>query len=209
MTIRRPVITLALLVLALPITAWANSLSFQTTGGQITANGTVLTINTSTLSSLGGPQGGPVTGNLGIASLTTGALLSGNLATGATFAAGGSFTITGNGTNGVPVGAIFNGSFLSPVTWTAIWNPNAGPGHRGAWYYTLSGTVRGKLNDGGFMTGRISFATTDVPRGAQFSTFANLGNGTGEVAVPEPGTLALLATGLASVAMLVRRRWWN
>lgn len=209
MTIRKPAATLALFLLVLPIAAWANSLSFQTTGGQITSNGTMLTIYASTLSRMDGFQGIPITGNLGAASLTTGALLSGNLATGATFAAGGSFTITGDGTDGIPSSAIFNGSFLSPVTWTAIWNPNAGPGHRGAWYYTLTGTIRGRLNDGRLMTGRISFATTDVSSGVQFSTFANLGNGSGELVVPEPGTLALLATGLASVAMLVRRRWWS
>ena len=207
MTIRKPAATLSLFLLVLPIAAWANSLSFQTTGGQITSNGTMLTIYASTLSRMDGFQGIPITGNLGAASLTTGALLSGNLATGATFAAGGSFTITGNGTNGIPRGAILNGSFLRPVTWTAIWNPSAGPGHRGAWYYTLTGTIRGTVQNGRVFTGRIGFATTDVPGGAQFSTFTNLGNGSGELVVPEPGTLALLATGLASVAMLVRRRW--
>lgn len=208
MTIRKPTITLALLILALPIAAWANSLTFQTTGGQITSNGTVLTINASNLSGLSGFQGGPVTRNLGNASLTTGALLSGNLATGATFAAGGSFTITGNGANGIPVGAIFSGSFLSPVTWTATWIPNAGPKHEGSWFYVLAGTVRGTLNNGQVSTGKITFSTHDMPRGALFSSSANLANGSGEVVVPEPSTLALLATGLASVALLIRRRCW-
>jgi len=67
--------------------------------------------------------------------------------------------------------------------------------------------VRGTTDDGQVMSTRITFATTDVSRGAQFSSFANLAGGSGQVVVPEPGTLALLASGLGGIAMLVRRRW--
>jgi PEP-CTERM motif-containing protein len=200
------IVALSILLLALPLAAWANSVSFQTSGGQITSSGTFLTIKTSTLTSMAGLPEGSVTGNLGWASLTTGVLLSGNAATGATFAAGGSFTLTANGANGIPAGMLFSGTFLSPVTWTAAFNPEANFG-QGAWYYTLSGIVRGTLSDGRAWRGNIRFATTDVPRSAQFSSFANLSGGSGQVAVvPEPGTLALLASGLAGVAMLVRRK---
>jgi len=39
---------------------------------------------------------------------------------GGTFAAGGSFVITGNGTDGIENGVIFSGAFNCPVAWTLI-----------------------------------------------------------------------------------------
>jgi hypothetical protein len=202
--LRRPAIALPLLLLTLPITATANSIGFQTNGGQITSNGTALSISNSRLSHLSGVSGA-AGGNLGWASLTTGSLLSGSLASGATFAAGGSFTLTGSGAHGIPAGVIFGGSFLSPATWTATFNPDA-DGGRGAWYYALTGVVRGTLSTGRTVRGRISFSATDVPRGAPFSAFANLAGASGQVVVPEPSTLALLASGLGGLAILVRRK---
>jgi hypothetical protein len=76
-------------------------------------------------------------GNLGTVTLTTGALISGTLQMGGTFAAGGSFTITGNGSDGLPNGTIFSGTFNAPVTWTLITLGN------GTHNYTLTGTVIG------------------------------------------------------------------
>ena len=200
-------IRILLIMFALPIAAWANSTSFNSSGGQITSNGSELTLNASTLTAVTGLFGGPVTGNLGAVSFTTGSLMTSSLAAGATFAAGGSFSLSGNGTNGLPTGVVFNGTFSSPTIWTATFMPNFGPNHQGAWFYTLSGKVTGVLSGGERLSANVNFFSNDVPNGQQFSNFANLKNGTGNVLVPEPGSLALTATGLMGLAFLVRRKW--
>ena len=69
----------------------------------------------------GANGGGLITGNdLGSVSLHNRSTLSGDLQMGGTFAGGGSFTITGNGTNGIPNGTLFAGTFDGPVTWTLV-----------------------------------------------------------------------------------------
>ena len=86
---------------------------------------------------------GLITGNdLGTLTLSTGALLSGNLQMGAVFGPPEptlcrSFVITGDGMGGIPNGVIFNGTFHGPVTWTPITLAN------GIHNYTLSGDVTG------------------------------------------------------------------
>ena len=196
-----------LILFILPIAAWANSTSFQSSGGQITSNGSVLTLSSSALTGVTGMFGGPVTGNLGTVSFTTGSLMMGSLAAGGTFAAGGSFTLSGNGTNGLPSGVVFSGTFSSPSVWTATFVTGAGPKGQGAWFYSLSGNVTGVLTGGQRLSAKVTFFTNDVPSGQQFSNFANLKNGMGSVLVPEPGSLALTATGLMGLAFLVRRKW--
>ena len=82
--------------------------------------------------------GGLITGSdLGSVSFSTGALTSGSLQMGGTFAGGGWFTIAGNGTNGIPNGTLFTGSFTGPVTWTLVTLAN------GTHNYTLTGSVSG------------------------------------------------------------------
>ncbi len=147
---------------------------------------------------------GSVSGNLGTVTLTTGSLLSGSLAAGATFAAGGSFTITGNGSNGLPTGTLFSGTFTGPVTWTATFVPNAD--QHGAWVYTLKGNISGTLMNGQKISGTITETTFDISHGTQFSTSGRLDLGSANLTVPEPGTLGLLATGLIGLAMVIRRR---
>jgi hypothetical protein len=75
---------------------------------------------------------------LGTVTFTTGSLLSGSLATNAVFNSGGSFTITGNGTNGVPNGVLFSGSFTSTVTWAY-----ASTLSNGSEVFDISGKVSG------------------------------------------------------------------
>jgi hypothetical protein len=112
----RRILLLALLALALPMVAWADSsIDVSNRGGTITGSSAGLSLTGSTLFAFGSAVGS----NLGSVSFTTGAFTSGNAQMGGTLAAGGSFTITGNGTNGVPNGTIFSGTFTS-ATWTLI-----------------------------------------------------------------------------------------
>jgi hypothetical protein len=204
--INKPAKLLSIVLFACPLSVWANNIGFQSSGGQITSNGSILNVSSSTLTSINGITGsGAISGNLGIVSFATGALISGSLADGGRFAGGGSFSMIGNGSNGLPNGVIFHGQFSGPVTWTASFVPNGNAGI-GAWFYTLSGSIAGTLNNGQSFSAKIQFSTRDVARGQQFSNVANLSNGTGAVTVPEPGTLGLLATGLFGVAAVVRRR---
>jgi hypothetical protein len=205
MSIKRAVL-LFTLSLALPLVAWANSVDVSNSGGRITSNGTTLTLSGSTLVGVEGFGSRPLSGTLGYVTLTTGNLISGSLAAGGTFAAGGSFTLAGNGINGLSSGTLFSGTFTGPVTWTATWTPNMGPNHQGAWIYTLKGNVTGMLSSGTKVSGTIIETTFDVSNGRQFSTMANLNGGLANLSVPEPGTMALLATGLIGLAMLIRRK---
>ena len=95
------VLWMVLLALALPMAAFANnSVDFTNSGGTLTGSSAGLSLTGSTLIAVNGLNGlGLVTGNnLGSVSFTTGALLSGDLQSGGTFAAGGAFDIMGNGT---------------------------------------------------------------------------------------------------------------
>src|SRR5713226_3022321 len=109
---------LALLTLALPLSAMASSVDISSQGGTlwVGSNG----ISTSSSSGFTSPSKvGLVKGlggknfaglNLGRLTFSTGALTSGSLATGATFAAGGSFTISLNGSvKGLPNATVFQG----------------------------------------------------------------------------------------------------
>jgi hypothetical protein len=199
------VIMLALLAFGVPIAAQANEIVFNNTGGTIAVGvGQSVSLSGSSLTGFTGLNGIPITGALGTVRFTTGPLASGNLGTGGSFAAGGSFTITSNGSNGLPGGVVFTGSFSGPVTWTAVFNPG-GQGGKGNWSYVLSGTISGLVNRSPAEGGTVQF-TFDVPNGKQLSQAVRLSGGTTTVTVPEPGTLGLLGTGLLGLAGLLRRK---
>src|SRR5579863_10197959 len=113
---------MVLLALALPMAAFASSgVDFTNSGGTLSGSSEGLSLSGSELISVNGLNGmGDVTGDLGSVSFTTGSLSGGSLQMGGTFNAGGSFVIDGNGTNGIPSGALFTGSFTGPVTWTLV-----------------------------------------------------------------------------------------
>jgi hypothetical protein len=206
----RKVLWVALLSLALPLAASANSSNvvFQNTGGNLVVGGTkahpTLQLTNSVLTSFTGLNGITHTGTLGSFNFLTGAMTSGTLGTSGSFA-GGSFLIMGNGTNGVANGVLFNGTFSGPISWVGSFNPSGNHG-LGAWTYVLSGSIGGTLSNGAYAQGGTVQFTFDVPKGKQFSKSVRLSQGVTTVTVPEPGTLGLLGTGLFTLAGLVRRR---
>src|SRR5258705_3104646 len=115
----KKVVLLAVLALALPLAAFADSsIDISNAGGTISGGASGFSLTGSSLFKVGSAVGS----NLGTLTFTTGAFTSGNAQLGGTLAAGGSFIITGNGTNGVPNGVIFSGTFTStpssPITWS-------------------------------------------------------------------------------------------
>src|SRR6266700_1463145 len=196
---------MVLLALALPMAAFANnSVDFTNSGGTLSGSSAGLTLSGSELIAANGLNGlGLVTGDLGSVSFSTGALMAGgSLQMGGTFAAGGSFVITGNGTNGIPNGAVFSGTFSGPATWTLVTLAN------GTHNYTLSGAVNGTWYNGSAVFGATTQLTINTGRGF-FNGTTSISSGDTHIvtSVPEPGTLCLLGTGLVGIAGAMHRKF--
>lgn len=187
----RRVLLLVLLALALPAMTWASSsIDISNAGGTITGTSAGLSLMGSVLFKYGSTVGS----NLGSVTFTTGAFTSGDMMNGGTLAPGGTFTISGNGTNGVPNGVIFSGTFTNSPTWTYETLAN------GTHVYTLKGAIAG-----GGAVGATAQLTVNVGKGL-FSGSADLSSGDTNLSVPEPGTLGLLGTGLLGIGGLMRRK---
>src|ERR1700682_4977986 len=195
------VLWLTVLALALPLAAFADSVDFTNSGGILAGCSNGLSLNGSALVAVNGVGGsGRVTGsNLGSVGFSTGALTSGSLQMGGTFAAGGSFTITGNGSSGIPNGTIFSGTFSGPATWTLVTLAN------GTHNYTLTGVVAGTLG-GNFQTDGVTVQLTINTGRGLFNGRTHISSGDTNVVVPEPGSLSLLGTGLLGLAGVVGRK---
>jgi hypothetical protein len=196
----KKIVVLLALALALPLAAFAGSnVDFSNSGGTLAGSSSGLSLTGSTLIAVNGFNGGGlITGsNLGSVTFSTGTLATGDLQMGGTFNAGGAFTITANGSGGLPNGVLFSGTFTG-ATWTLVTLAN------GTHNYTLTGVLTGTL--GGSPANGVTVQLTINTGKGFFNGSTQISSGDTNVVVPEPGSLSLLGTGLLGLAGMIRRK---
>ena len=197
---KRIAVVLGLCALLLPMAAWASGIDITNQFGTVSITNAGIVSKGSQLRSYGGLTALPGHA-LGSVSFSTGALTSGDIWSGGTFSsAGSSFVITSAGFVGQPKGVIFSGAFVGPISWTVV-------SHTGTYNYVfvLSGTIRGMLN-GRIVTGTTTQTILAYKNQWLLDRQGGIHLGRSNLAVPEPGTLGLLGTGLIAVAGSMRRK---
>ena len=209
---RRMVGVLALLALAFPMAAFADTITLANQGGTIAISdmagtGGAGTIGSSTITSNGSQLTqfngivAPKGHSLGSVNFMTGVLESGTVSGGGIFSGNGSsFIVTGAGNYGEPHGTIFSGSFVGNIDWTLV--SKVGPKAT----YSLTGDLVGELYTGRMVTG-MTTETITILNGQQLNQgIGHIGLGNTTLSTPEPGTLGLLGIGLLGMAGMFRRK---
>ena len=193
--------TTMFLLCLVPTLSFAKSgTDFSNVGGTLTGTSAGLTLTGSTLVAVIGLNGGGlVTGDLGSVTFTTGALSGGSLDMGGFFAAGGTFTVDGNGTNGIPNGVLFSGTFSGTSSWVLATLSN------GTHNYTLTGLVSGMIG-GQAVVGVTVQLTINTGKGYFDGSTTISGGDTVVSSVPEPSTFALFGMGTLAVAGVFGRK---
>jgi PEP-CTERM motif len=191
---------LIVLALALPLTAFADGIVLTNQNGSIAISNAGISSIGSQLRSFNGIVA-PPGHSLGSVSFSTGALISGSIATGGTFSStGSSFVVIGRGNYGQPKGTIFSGSFVGPIIWT-LTSP---PGAKNL-TFTLSGTIQGMLYNGRMVSG-TTVQNIYTINGQLAQGIGHIKVGSTPLSVPEPGTLSMFGVGLVALGGMVRRK---
>ena len=194
------------LLLSLSLVCSATSIDFTDETGLLVGSTAGLTLTECNVTGIEVGLKPPFLGpNLGTINFTTAGLVSGNLQMGGMFAAGGTFTISTNGSDGLFNGVIFTGTFAGPVFWQEI------PLANGTHSYVLSGAVSGTWFNGKSVDG-VTIQLTLNTKGffdesLQVGSGNTLisGNGIRVTATPEPGTISMMGTGLLMLGGMLRR----